>query len=116
MIKFFFRGTPFLGFVNFYFSYQEKYSSRDQVRQILLSVKKRDISSYQTFRQALMDTNQKHVVDRFLPEMQTTQPEPEIQNTQQDSKSKATKVIDITLFGLKHYVWMQCKDLLKVAL
>ena len=60
------------------FSYKDKNkSNREQVREILSWVQKRDVSSYQAFRQALIDTNQGHVVDRFLPEITDTQPDPE---------------------------------------
>ena len=52
-------------------------SNRDQVREVLNTVRRGGISSYQVFRQALIDNNQKHVVDRFLPEIQNTQPDPE---------------------------------------
>ena len=44
---------------------------------MLMTVRRGGISSYQAFRQALFDTNQKHVVDRFLPDDTDTQPDPE---------------------------------------
>ena len=50
---------------------------------MLLSIQKRDVSSYQTFRQALIQNNQGHVVDRFL------QPKPGSLKTQPEKKGKA---------------------------
>ena len=74
---------------------------------MLLSIQKRDVSSYQTFRQALIENNQGHVVDRFLPLIQTTQPDPESQKTQLENKGNASvskfelKLQKIGSFGLK---------------
>ena len=83
---------------------------------MLLSIQKRDVSSYQTFRQALIQNNQGHVVTRFLPEITdtqplavviTTQPKPESLKTQTEKKGKvsvnkfATKVTENILICIK---------------
>ena len=60
------------------FSLKENHSSnRDQVRELLNTVRRGGTSSYQTFREALIDNKQEHVVDRFLPEVTDAQPDPE---------------------------------------
>ena len=49
-------------------------SNRDQVHEILGTVKKGGNSHYQKLRQALSDTRQQHVVDKCLPENPHNEP------------------------------------------
>ena len=82
---------------------------------MLLSIQKRDVSSYQ--RQALIDNKQGHVVTRFLPEIQTTQPKPESPETQQEKKGKASvnkfanKVTENRSMWIKSCIYTDIKDM-----
>ena len=66
---------------------------------MLLSIQKRDVSSYQIFRQALIDNNQGHVVTRFLPEVTDTQPQHASLKTQTEKKSKAFCQLNLQKIG-----------------
>ena len=58
------------------FSFQENNSSnRDQVREILNRVIKGGISSYQVIKQALIDTGQGGVTERYLCEIENPEPD-----------------------------------------
>ena len=50
--------------------------------EILQRIINQDVPSYKTLRQALIDTDQEHVVYSFLPDITDTQQEPEIESTQ----------------------------------
>ena len=64
-----------------------------------MTVRRGGISSYQAFRQALIDTNQKHVVERFLPEVTDTQPDSESPDIYTPPVKKFKSNASINKFG-----------------
>ena len=70
---------------------------------MLNKVRRGDISSYQAFRQALIDNNQNHVVDSFLPEIQNTKPEPESPDVYTPQVKKLKSNASMKKIGSKNY-------------
>ena len=66
---------------------QRNPANRDQVREILNTVRSQGMPSYIAFRQALIDNGQGGVVDRYLPELKNPQPESQGKNYRKVIKS-----------------------------
>ena len=69
------------------FLQQRNPANRDQVREILNTVRSQGVPSYITFRQALIDKGQEGAVDRYLPELKHPQPESQGKNYREVIKS-----------------------------